>query len=96
MSDHDAPKTDDKQHVFDDPKNIKLLIRIFFVCCAILLIIDLPFIHHRHLSFADGVMPLEGWFGFYAFYGFVACVLLVLAAKVMRKVLMRSEEYYDG
>jgi hypothetical protein len=33
--------------------------------------------------------------GFYAFYGFVACVLLVLIAKQMRKVLMRKEDYYD-
>ena len=34
--------------------------------------------------------------GFYAGYGFVACVLLVLIAKEMRKLLMRREDYYDG
>ena len=33
--------------------------------------------------------------GFYAVYGFVACVLLVLLAKEMRKVLIRKEDYYD-
>jgi hypothetical protein len=32
---------------------------------------------------------------FYAVYGFVACVLLVLIAKEMRKVIMRKEDYYD-
>jgi hypothetical protein len=95
MSDsHDAQKTDERVHVFDKAQNVRLLIRVFFVCCAILLLADFAF--HRHLSFAAGVMPVEGWLGFYAFYGFVACVLLVLAAKQMRKVLMRSEEYYDG
>jgi hypothetical protein len=85
---------DERVHMFDKPENVQRLIRGFFVCCALLLIADLLF--HRHLSFAEGVMPVEGWFGFYAFYGFVACVLLVLAAKQMRKVLMRSEDYYDG
>jgi hypothetical protein len=90
---HEAVK-DERVHIFDNPKNVQRLIRGFFVCCVLLLIADLLF--HRHLSFAEGVMPLEGWFGFYAFYGFVACVLLVLAATQMRKVLMRSEDYYDG
>jgi len=33
--------------------------------------------------------------GFYALFGFVACVVLVLIAKEMRKVLMRDEDYYD-
>jgi hypothetical protein len=34
-------------------------------------------------------------FGFYSVYGFVACVLLVLLAKEMRKLLIRKEDYYD-
>ena len=37
----------------------------------------------------------DGWFFFYAVYGFVACVALVLAAKVLRRVVMRPEDYYD-
>ena len=37
---------------------------------------------------------MEMWTGFYAIYGFVACVLLVVLAKVMRKVVMRPETYY--
>ena len=28
-------------------------------------------------------------------YGFVACVLLVLIAKEMRKIVMRNDDYYD-
>ena len=32
----------------------------------------------------------------YAIYGFVACVVLVVLAKIMRKGLMRDEHYYDA
>ena len=84
----------EKKHLFDQPRNVHRLIRIFFVLCALLLGADLLF--HRHLMFAEGVFPVEGWFGFYAIYGFVACVLLVLIATQMRKVLMRREDYYQN
>ena len=89
-----TPDPGDPPHVFDNPKNVRLLIGIFFVLCAVMLGLDL--LVHRHLSFAEGVFAVEGWFGFYGFYGFVACVVLVLAAKeLLRKVLMRPEDYYD-
>ena len=61
--------------------------RAFYAACALLLALD-PVIH-RHAGH-----PWEGAFGFYAGYGFAACVLLVLAAKRMRRVLMRPEGYY--
>ena len=32
--------------------------------------------------------------GFYGIFGFVMCILLVLAAKAMRRLLMRPEDYY--
>lgn len=78
----------DKRHVFDDPKNVKRLLRVFFVICAGLLAIDLIF--HRHV-----VHVWESLFGFYAIFGFVACVALVLGAKEMRKLVMRDEDHYD-
>lgn len=82
-----------KTHLFDPPRNVHRLLWIFFALCAVLLGLDQ--LVHRHLSFAEGVFPVEGWFGFYAIYGFVACVLLVLTATLLRKVLMRREDYYD-
>lgn len=82
----------ERRHLFDDPRNVRLVVRLLLACCALLLLLDL--VVHRHPSFAGGELPLETWFGFFAFYGFVACVLLVLAAKQMRRVLQRPEDYY--
>jgi len=69
-------------------KNVVLMVRIFLAVSLVLLLLDLAI--HRHELFS-----WEGWFGFYGFYGFVACVALVLAAKVLRKFVMRREDYYD-
>jgi hypothetical protein len=80
-------------HIFDDPRNVKRVIGGLVVVSLVLIALDL--VLHRHLSFSPGSFPAEGWFGFYAIYGFVACVLLVLVAKEMRKLLMRGEDYYD-
>jgi len=83
-----------KQFLFDDPKNVKRLLRGFFGICIVLVVIDLvDFALHLHLRHVDH--KWEGLPGFYAIYGFVACVLLVVIAKQMRKVLMRGEDYYD-
>ena len=45
---------------------------------------------HKHIHFGIQKTP-----GFYGIYGFVGCVFLVLAAKELRKLVMRSEDYYD-
>ena len=78
----------EKKHIFDDPKNVKRLLHVFYVLCAALLIADAFF--HRHVAH-----PWENLPGFYGLYGFGACVLLVLIAKELRKILMRGEDYYD-
>ena len=78
----------DKKHFFDEPRNLKRVLRVFFVVCAGLAALD--FVHHRHV-----IHEWENLWGFYAIFGFVACVLLVLGAKEMRKLLMRDEDYYD-
>lgn len=44
--------------------------------------------HHSYVT-------IDGLPGFYAVYGFVGCVILVLLAKEMRKVVMRDERYYE-
>ena len=78
-----------------EPRETKpwpLLIKVFLSLCVVLLVLDFGFLHLRH----HVVHPWENLFGFYALYGFVACVLLVLAAKQLRKVVMRKEDYYDA
>lgn len=82
------PVKDTKKHLFDDPKNVKRVIHALYVVCGVSLLLDL--VVHRHVDH-----PWERLFGFYCLYGFAACVILVLIAKEMRKVLMRSEDYYD-
>lgn len=82
--------SDDKQktYLFDNPRNVRRVVLALVTACVILTGLDL--VVHRHVSH-----PWEAMFGFYAVYGFVACVLLVLLAKEMRKLLIRKEDYYD-
>jgi hypothetical protein len=79
---------DGKRYLFDNPRNVRLVVRALTWTCVLLLGLD--FVVHRHLSH-----EWEGLFGFYALYGFVACVLLVLLAAEMRKLVMRDEDYYE-
>ena len=81
-------KTDNKKHLFDNPRNVERLLKGFYVICIILVIAD--FIIHRHTTMGWEKIP-----AFYAIYGFIACVVLVVIAKLMRKVIMRKENYYD-
>ena len=78
----------EKRYWLDDLRNVDKIVYALYAICALLLVID-PLIH-KHGPFA-----IEHWFGFYGIYGFVACVALVLAAKELRRILMRSEDYYD-
>ncbi len=79
----------DKRHMFDNPRNVRRVVYALFAVCALTFAAD--FFVERHVDH-----PWEALFGFYAVYGFVACVVLVLAAKEMRKVLMRKKDHYDG
>lgn len=79
---------DDKTHIFDKPANVRRVLHLLYVVCALLFILD--FVYHRH-----AVHPWEWLWGFYPVYGFIGCVVLVLVAKEMRKWLMRDEDYYE-
>lgn len=77
-----------RRHWLDHPENQRLVRVSLYVACSILLLLD--FVIHRHVE-----VSAERFWGFYPVFGFVACVLLVLVAKEMRKFLMRTEDYYD-
>ena len=77
-----------KTHFFDKKENIKKILYVFYALCALLFAAD--FVIHRHIYHSWEELP-----GFYAIFGFVACVVLVLLATQMRKLLMRGEDYYE-
>lgn len=78
----------DKVYWLDKKENVA---KIYYGLCALCggLFLGDAF-YHKHVEFT-----IESWFGFYGVYGFVGAFFLVLAAKQMRRVLMRPEDYYD-
>lgn len=83
-----ALTTETKKYWLDSSENVTKLYRGLWVLCFFLIAIDLFL--HRHEEFGFAML-----FGFHGLYGFFACVALVLAAKQLRKVVMRPEDYYD-
>ncbi len=78
-----------KPGIFYQPRTIRRILAILHLACAGLFLSDLIF--YRHV-----VDPIEEIVGFYGLYGFIACWLLVILAKLMRRILMRGENYYDN
>lgn len=78
-----------KKHVFDNRRNVRLLLTGLYTVLAGLVIADFFIPKHTYFSW-------EEFPSFSGTYGFAACVLLVLAAKhLLRKLVMRKEGYYD-
>ncbi len=74
--------------IFDNPENVKRLRKGFFVALVLVLVAELFVDMH-------GEFAVEHFFGFYAVYGFISYVFLIFAAKLLRTILMRKEDYYD-
>ncbi|MCK5165455.1 MAG: hypothetical protein KAQ72_17170 [Desulfobacula sp.] len=74
--------------IFDNPKNVKRLRLGFFVALVLVLIAE--FFVDMH-----GEFSVDHFYGFYAVYGFISYVVLIFAAKALRKITMRKEDYYD-
>ncbi len=72
----------------DAKKNVAKVAWTLYIICALSVLAD--FIIHRHAE-----VGVDGFFGFYALYGFVGSVFLVMAAKQLRRLLKRPEDYYD-
>ena len=87
----DQNQSGGERHIFDNPRNIRRLLLVLYAICAALVVADFFIDRHHH----GPQHPWEIVPAFYAIYGFVACVILVLAATQMRKLVMRKEEYYD-
>ena len=79
--------SDEREYWLDDPRNVNIIVYTLYAVCAALAIGDLFYEKHTEYGF-------ERVFGFFGWYGFVGCVGLVLAAKVLRRIVGRSETYY--
>ena len=78
----------EKQDLLDKPRNVQLLVRAFYILCAVLVVVGfLVDQEHHH--------PWENLPAFYPLYGFVGIVVLVYVAKLLRRIVMRPEDYYD-
>lgn len=77
-----------KRYWLDRPENVARLYRALWILGGFLALLDLIFHRHAEAGF-------DGLFGFYALYGFIACVALVLTAKLLRRIVMRPEDHYD-
>jgi hypothetical protein len=77
-----------REHWLDEPRNVDRVFHTLCGLCALVVAADLLYDKKTYFWF-------EAWIGFHAAFGFVACVGLVLVAKQLRRLLLRSEDYYD-
>ena len=82
-------KPGEKSYWLDDKKNVDKIWYALIAICALTVLSDL--FYHKHITF-----PVEDFIpGMYGWYGLGGCVFLVLSAKILRKFVMRKEDYYD-
>lgn len=74
--------------IFDNPRNVKILVWSLYIVLAALLVAD--FFIHKH-----GYFHWEDKACFFAAFGFVSYVLLIIVAVVLRFLVKRDEDYYD-
>ena len=77
-----------REYWLDKQSNVNKLIIGVCTVCALLLIAD--FFYEKH-----PLVFVERWFGFYCFYGFIICCGIVFGGKLLRKLVMRKENFYD-
>jgi hypothetical protein len=78
----------ERRRWLDRSENVTKVYWSVWAACALLFAVE-PLVH-KHGDFG-----FEHWFGFHGWFGFVACVGLVLAAKGLRRLLKRPEDYYE-
>ncbi|MEP2829118.1 hypothetical protein [Parvibaculum sp.] len=71
----------------EDRIKVRRLVWALAVLCTGLALAD--FFYHKHVYFEIEDIP-----GFYGIYGFIMCVAMAIAAKVLRVLVKRNEDYY--
>ena len=78
----------EKNDWFDSKDNITKVYKGLWIICALTILAE-AFVH-MHPYF-----EIEEIYGFYAWGGLVASLVFVGCALVVRRVLIRPEDYYD-
>jgi len=77
------------RHWLDEPRNVRLLWRLFLAVLALTVLVELLVDLHPHFA-------VEGLFGFHAWFGLLACAAMIVVAKALGVLLKRPDSYYDG
>lgn len=77
------------RHWLDEPRNVRLLWRLFLAVLALTVLVELLVDLHPHFA-------VEGLFGFHAWFGLLACAAMILVAKALGVLLKRPDSYYNG
>lgn len=78
---------DDNTHWLTRPATIRKLWWGFSVVLGLTVVAQL-------FIYVKGYFTVDGWFGFGAVFGFLACLAMVLFAKLLGLFLKRDENYY--
>lgn len=76
-------------HWLQRPGTVRWLWRLGLGLLALTLLAQLAVPLYAHFG-------VDGWFGFHALFGFIACVAMVLLAKLLGWLLKRPDTYYDN
>lgn len=77
-----------EDHWLARPATIRAIWRLFILVLVLAVAAGIP-------VDMDGHFAIERLFGFNAAFGFLACVVLVVGAKVLGALLKRPDTYYD-
>lgn len=69
------------------PRTIRILWVVFFVVLALTLLA-------QAFVVIKSTFGIDGWPGFAAVFGFLACLAMVLAARLLGLLLKRRDDYY--
>ena len=77
-------------HWLRRPATVRKLWWTLYAVLAASVAVELFGIHHH------AVFGIDGSFGFNAWYGFLACVAMVLGARLLGFAIKRRDDYYDA
>lgn len=90
MSEHGHKRPPgEKPGWLDNAANVNRLLWVLYLACAAVFAADFFYVKKMHF------VPPENIPAFYGLYGFAAFVVIVFGGKLLRRIVMRDEDYYD-